>query len=278
MQAFSTNHPLPIAMLPLPVQEIPSETVAAHLFHLRDINPLVHCLTNDVVQEITANVLLAAGASPAMVVAPEEAGIFAAKVNAVLVNVGTPRSEMVEAMHLAVKSANRHNVPWVLDPVAAGVIPWRDNIIQGLLNLKPTVIRANASEILACAHQGAGGKGVDSTDKSEAAVPAAIHLARTYECVVSVTGAVDYVTDGKTLYSIHGGSPKATIVVGTGCSLSALMAAFISRTDHVMEAAASCCAFAKRAQQQAASISTGPGSFKVAYLDALHLIEPKDFF
>lgn len=265
-------------MLPLPATEIAPETVAAHLFHLRDINPLVHCLTNDVVQEITANVLLAAGASPAMVVAQEEAGVFAGKANAVLVNVGTPRMDMVESMHLAVKSANIHSVPWVLDPVAAGVIPWRDQLIAGLLNLHPTVVRGNASEILACAGMGAGGKGVDSTNKSEEAVPAAIALANRFSCIVAVSGAVDYVTDGKTLYSVHGGSPKATIVVGTGCSLSALVAAFVARTDHALEAVASCCAFAKRAQQQAASISTGPGSFKVAYLDALHLIEPKDFF
>ena len=42
---------------------------ARHLELLRTARPLVHCLTNEVVQEITANVLLAAGASPAMVVA-----------------------------------------------------------------------------------------------------------------------------------------------------------------------------------------------------------------
>ena len=91
-------------------------------------------------------------------------------------------------MHLAAKSAVRHNVPWVLDPVAAGVIPWRDKMIMGLLALQPTVIRGNASEILALAGLGKGGKGVDSTDSSDAALEAAVKLAREYNTIVCVTG------------------------------------------------------------------------------------------
>ena len=163
-----------------PVRAVEPETIATHLFHVKEVAPLVHCITNDVVQEITANVLLAMGASPAMVIACEEAAHFAAISSSVLINVGTPRPDSLEAMHLAAKSAVRHNVPWVLDPVAAGVIPWRDKMIQGLLALHPTVIRGNASEILALAGMGKGGKGVDSTDSSDAALEASVKLAREY--------------------------------------------------------------------------------------------------
>ena len=85
--------------------------------------PLVHCLTNEVVQEITADVLLAAGASPAMCVAEEEAGYFAGISSAVLVNIGTPYEQRVRSMKLAVQAARAKSIPWVLDPVAAGVIP-----------------------------------------------------------------------------------------------------------------------------------------------------------
>ena len=60
------------------VQTVSSTAVAHALTTLRANRPLVHCLTNEVVQEITANVLLAAGASPAMVVAMEEAPVFTA--------------------------------------------------------------------------------------------------------------------------------------------------------------------------------------------------------
>lgn len=171
-----------------PVRAVEPETIATHLFHVKQVAPLVHCITNDVVQEITANVLLAMGASPAMVIACEEAAHFAAISSSVLINVGTPRPDSLEAMHLAAKSAVRHNVPWVLDPVAAGVIPWRDKMIQGLLALHPTVIRGNASEILALAGKGKGGKGVDSTDSSDAALEASVKLAREYNTIVCVTG------------------------------------------------------------------------------------------
>ena len=164
---------------PLPPKRLDPETTAAHLFHLRQTVPLVHCLTNQVVQEITANVLLSAGASPAMIIAKEEVSSFVRIASALLVNVGTLTLEQAEVMHLAVDAANRAGVPWVFDPVAAGLIPWRDRMINGLLELKPTVIRGNASEIMALAGAGKGGKGVDSRDSSDAALSAAQNLAAT---------------------------------------------------------------------------------------------------
>lgn len=260
------------------ITPIDPETIATHLFHVKEIAPLVHCMTNDVVQEITANVLLAMGASPAMVVAPEEAGHFAAISSALLVNVGTPRNELLEAMHLAVAAANTHHVPWVLDPVAAGVLAWRDQRIHGLLVHKPTCVRGNASEIRALAGIGSGGKGVDSVDSSESALLAAVKLARDYQTIVCVTGKVDYATDGERILSAAGGSVKATQVVGTGCSLSAIVAAFLAQTEHRLEAVISACAYAKLAAQHAVGVASGPGSFKVAYIDALHLIQAKDFY
>lgn len=147
---------------------------ARHLELLRTARPLVHCLTNEVVQEITANVLLAAGASPAMVVAEEEAGFFAGIAGGVLINIGTPYPSRLRAMHASADAARAAGRPWVLDPVAAGGIPWRDGIIREFVEKQPTVIRGNASEILALAGEKSGGKGVDSTDSSDAAVEGAM--------------------------------------------------------------------------------------------------------
>lgn len=260
------------------IETVDPKTVAAQLVHVRQVAPLVHCMTNDVVQEITANVLLAMGASPAMVVAKEEAGQFAAIASALLINLGTPHPETLLAMHLAAEAANGHHVPWVLDPVAAGVIAWRDQMIQGLLVMHPTCVRGNASEIRALAGVGKGGKGVGSTDTSDSALAAAVKLAKDYNTIVCVTGKTDYVTDGNRILATTGGSVKSTLVVGTGCSLSAMVAAFLAQTEHPLEAVISACAFAKSASLRAAKIANGPGSFKVAYLDALHLIEAKDFY
>ncbi|MBT9623598.1 hydroxyethylthiazole kinase [Sutterella wadsworthensis] len=257
------------------VQTVSSTAVAHALTALRANRPLVHCLTNEVVQEITANVLLAAGASPAMVVAMEEAPVFTAISGALLINTGTPYPERVAVMKACAQAANDHGVPWVLDPVAAGATPWRTQAIRELLSLKPTILRGNASEILALAGSGKGGKGVDSTDDSRTALSAAQRLAEETGTVVCVTGPVDYATDGKRTLSIAGGNVMTTLVVGTGCSLSALCAAFAAVEKNPVNAAISACALAKYAAGTAAKHAKGPGSFHDEYLDALYLVQPE---
>src|SRR5919205_3120914 len=140
---------------------------------LRERAPLVHFLTNTVVQAFTANALLAVGAAPAMVDAPQEAGEFAAIASAVLVNVGTVHARTAEAMRLAARSAGNAGRPWVLDPVAVGGLAYRTELARELVELRPAVVRGNASEVLALAGAGAGGRGVDSTaGAEEAAGPA----------------------------------------------------------------------------------------------------------
>lgn len=257
-----------------------SNAVAADMLRtMRAKRPLVHCLTNEVVQEITANVLLAAGASPAMVVAEEEAPVFASVADALLVNVGTPYPARLRAMHSSAESAVVHGHPWVLDPVAAGGIPWRDGEIRKLLAKKPNVIRGNASEILALAGSGKGGKGVDSTDSSASALEPARALALETKSIVCVTGETDYVTDGERTLSVSGGHIMTTLVVGTGCSLSALVAAFCgaaASSGMLLEATATACLLAKRASERAYAVAPAPGSFHAAYIDALYLISPED--
>lgn len=259
------------------VSPLSASDISLSLSRLHQVRPLVHCLTNEVVQEITANVLLAAGASPAMVVAEEEAPFFAGIANGLLINIGTPYPSRLRAMHASADAARQAGRPWVLDPVAAGGIPWRDGVIQSFVEKSPDVIRGNASEILALAGWKSGGKGVDSTDSSNAAIEAAAELARRTGSVVAVTGETDFITDGTQTLSVKGGHPMATLVVGTGCSLSALVAAFCASNEHKLTAAASACALAKKAAETAVLTAKGPGSFHNAYLDALYLLQPSDF-
>ncbi|MBB1025775.1 hydroxyethylthiazole kinase, partial [Dietzia sp. DQ12-76] len=121
----------------------------AHLVSaMRRTEPLVHCLTNSVVRQVTADVLLAAGAAPAMVDHPEEAADFAAVATGVLINVGNPTAEQVEGMHAAIASAREHGTPWVLDPVAVGGLTLRTGLATDWLDHGPAAIRANASEIV----------------------------------------------------------------------------------------------------------------------------------
>lgn len=244
----------------------------SELARIRTLSPLVHCMTNFVVEEISANVLLAVGASPAMIIAKEEAPDFSRIASALMINIGTLDSFSVEAVMLTARAAGYARTPWVLDPVAAGILIWRDMQLKRLLAYHPTVIRANASEILALAGLSNGGKGVDSTASSDAALGAAQELAQASGAIIALTGATDYVTDGTKTYAINGGNPLATRVVGTGCSLSALVAAFIAKSDNPLLSVACACQMAKRAAEMAFAINQTPGSFKVAYIDSLYTL------
>src|ERR1700761_9134564 len=137
-----------------------SQVIAA-LKALRQRKPLVQCLTNTVSANFVANALLAAGAAPAMVDNPQEAALFAGIADAVLVNLGTPTEAQVASMRLAAEAADAAGKPWVLDPIAAGALPWRGGVALELLRYFPAAIRGNASEIIGLAGLGGGARGVD---------------------------------------------------------------------------------------------------------------------
>lgn len=243
------------------------------LHHFRTRSLLTHCMTNDVVQAFTANVLLALGASPAMVIEAEEAEQFAGIADALLINVGTLTSPRSQAMRRAIERAVAAGKPWTLDPVAVGALAFRTRFCQQILTLKPAAIRGNASEILALAGMSAGGRGVDTTDTAASALPAAQALARQTNAIVAVTGEVDYVTDGQRTKTIAGGDLMMTRVVGTGCALSAVVAASCSLPGDRLDNVAAACGWMKRAGSVAAAHSAGPGSFASAFIDALWNLE-----
>jgi len=251
----------------------PAQEVVEDLSELRKNAPLTHVLTNIVVTNWTANVLLAAGASPAMVIAEEEAPGFAAIASGVLINLGTINSFDAKAIKAAAISANKSGTPWVLDPVAVGPLPYRTEIAIELLNYKPTVIRGNASEILALAGASSGGKGVDSTAKSTEAIEVAQELSLRTGAVVAISGEVDYITNGKEVIAVPGGHILMTKVTGVGCSLGALIASFLGIQKDPLRAAISASAVFAVAGERAALASRGTGSFAVAFLDELTVLK-----
>jgi hydroxyethylthiazole kinase len=243
--------------------------LSGFLKELRAKRPLIHNVTNFVVMNWTANVLLAAGASPAMVHAPEEAAEFAAISSALVVNIGTLDANFVAGMERAIASANAKGVPWALDPVGVGATPYRSGVAARLAGMKPSVIRANASEIMALAGiAGAGPKGVDSTAASNEAVEAGLRLATATGAVVCITGATDYVITGHEVAEIDGGDPMSQQVTGTGCAATALIGAFLAISPP-RGAALAGLTLMKRAAERAATHDPGPGTFAVRFIDAL---------
>lgn len=246
------------------------------LQQVRTTHPLVQCLTNSVTPKLMANVLIAVGASPAMVDIPREAGEFAAIASGVVINLGTPHAEQREAMLEAANSANAAGTPWVLDPVAVGALSVRTELAQRLTLLRPGVVRGNASEIRALAGLGAGGQGVDSLESSEDAVDAATELSRACGAVVAVSGAVDIISDGSRVVRIANGDPLLTQITGAGCALGAVVAAFAGVTEDRMAATVAGCAVYAIAAELAAETARGPGSFEVALIDALSGVTAAD--
>lgn len=256
------------------------EQAASLLAALRAAPPLTHCITNSVVTGFTANVLLAVGAAPAMVDIVGESGVFAGIASGLLVNLGTPTPEQRAASLEAVAGATASGTPWVLDPVAIGALPVRTALAHSLAELRPTAIRGNASEILALAGLSGGGRGVDATDSTDAAIDAARSLAVRFGSVVAVSGPVDLITDGERAFRLDNGHQLLTRVTGGGCALGAVMAAFLGAArangNAPLIAVAAASLVYTIAAERAAEVSTGPGGFAVALLDALAAVQPAD--
>jgi hydroxyethylthiazole kinase len=246
----------------------------ASLQAIRQRAPLVHNITNFVAMDVVANCLLALGASPAMVHAAEEVEDFVAIASGLVVNIGTLSPPWVAAMARAAERAGALGRPWVLDPVGAGATPYRTRTALDLIELRPTVIRGNASEILALAGAAAGPtKGVDSTHGADEAVHAAQQLARGSGAVVAVTGAIDRITDGERWREVANGDPRMTRVTALGCAASAVIGAFLTVDPEPLRAAAAGLAIFGLAGERAATAAAGPGSLRWRIVDELALLD-----
>lgn len=255
-----------------------ADAAAEMLTELRERVPLVHSVTNNVVTGFTANVLLAIGATPAMLDITGEAQIFAQIADGVLINLGTPAIELRDAMREAVAGATEAGTPWVLDPVAIGALPIRTALAAELVAQRPTAVRGNASEVLALAGQGEGGRGTDTSDSPDAARPAALSIAARFGSVVAVSGPEDLITDGRTVVRVANGTEMLTRVTGGGCALGAVMAGFLSvrGTHSELSAVVAAHVVYEIAAEQALAKAQGPGTFAAHFIDALASVTSAD--
>ncbi|MBM0066272.1 hydroxyethylthiazole kinase [Alkalicoccobacillus gibsonii] len=246
------------------------------LNQLKQQNPLIHCMTNMVVTTYTANGLLALGASPVMAYAKEEVGDMAQAAGALLLNIGTPSNELTEAMIIAGQSANQAGKPVILDPVGAGATPFRTEVCQKILSkVDVTIVRGNAGELSALVGAQGVVKGVDgSSDGDKEAI--AKQVATSFSCIAVLTGEVDVITDGTETYTVSNGHEWLTKVVGTGCLLGGVVAAFAAtaeKPDYV-KACAQAVSYYGVAAENAYNVSQeqGYGTFGQAFIDHLGVL------
>lgn len=231
------------------------------LARIRARRPRVHCITNSVAQNFTANMLLAAGAVPSMTTDPNEIREFVASADSLLVNLGTLDAERQAAIRAALEEAQGH-IPWVLDPVFVDRALTRATFALELAARRPTVIRPNDAEFSALAEE----------------PPAAATLARyarERSTVVGLTGDPDIVTDGARMVSIRNGHPLMAKVTAMGCAASALVGACVAVESDAWRATAAGLLLIGIAGELAASRAHGPGTLAVGILDALHGLDQR---
>lgn len=238
---------------------------------LQQQQPLVHCITNSVAANYAANVLLAAGASPAMIDNPFEAESFVKVASALSINTGTPTTEQTQAMKIAAKTAQQQQKPWVLDPVGySPILAWRSKTVDELLELQPTIIRGNASEISSLAGKQVQSKGVDSTLNSADVYTPARVLLQHAQCI-AISGESDFILSQEfnAVIKVTGGSFLQPKVTATGCALGALIAAYAAVSNPTIATIAAHVHFAI-AGQLAFNITQRIGHFNVEFLDHIH--------
>jgi hydroxyethylthiazole kinase len=246
--------------------------------NVRKKSPLVHNITNYVVMNNTANALLALGASPVMAHAEDEVQDMVKIASSLVINIGTLSEKWVNAMKMALKQANMMKKPVVLDPVGAGATPYRNRVVAELLETGVfSAIRGNASEIMALVSATHRTKGVDSTHSSDSAVGAGQMLSREYGSIICVSGAVDYIISSKQIIKIMNGHPLMPRVTGMGCIATALVGAFIGIEENTLHAVTAAMAVMGIAGELAVSMSNGPGSLQMHFLDKLHNISREEF-
>lgn len=245
------------------------------LSKIRRDAPLIHNITNFVVMNSSANILLAIGASPVMAHCKAELEEMTSFAGALVLNIGTLQEDWIEAMICAGKVANSKGIPVVLDPVGAGATRLRTDSVKEIMNsCDISVLRGNCSEVLSLGSSDVQTKGVDSSlSLSEQGVEAAKQIALEQKCIVAVSGEVDCVTDGREVYRISNGHPLMTRVTGTGCGLTAVTAAFCAVSgNNCLPATAAAFGFYALCGDLAVQVSDKPGSFQVAFVDQLYAV------
>lgn len=239
----------------------------------KETRPLIYTLTNSVAAPFQANMTLAAGGSPLMSRCLSEAEELAERADFIVINTGTPGIDDEKLFRKVLSSGK----PWLLDPVGYGASSFRRELVTGLIReYPPALLKGNSEEISMIAFGGGGMKGVDSRGDSSSTLEAVEHLASPGRTVCA-TGAVDYISDGKTTASFRGGSPLLAAVTGSGCALGSLMAVLAAGAEFPAAGAEAALVLFRRAARQAEGISGGPGTFQANFLDSIGRTESADF-
>lgn len=244
------------------------------LERVRKEKPLVHHITNWVTIYDCANIVKVFGGSPVMAHAREEVADMANIADALVLNIGTLTSDLVEAMIIAGKSATQKGIPVVLDVCGAGATPYRDRKCFEILDgVAVGIIKGNSSEIARIAGESVSTRGVDASAVEKNLVDVAQDLAGRRGCTVVITGKEDIVADARRVMLVKNGHPMMASIVGTGCMATSVIGTFSAVEDDMVSASAAGLVCYEVAAEIAAKEAAGPGSFKERLFDAAYRLD-----
>ena len=231
---------------------------------------LIHCITNPISMNQTANTILALGAKPIMAEHPDEVMEITRTASSLLLNMGNITETRITSMRLSLKEANDRGIPVTLDAVGVACSTLRKNLARVLMTTgKFTVIKGNCSEILALYDDTYRSEGVDAKADIDITLvkEASAALAQKTGAFILATGKTDIIADHGNITEVTGGCAQLSEVTGTGCMLGAVIAVFLT-SDNSSGSVAKACGFFKACGVKAAT-DKGIGSFMVNLLDAL---------
>ncbi|WP_055666777.1 hydroxyethylthiazole kinase [Desnuesiella massiliensis] len=258
------------------------EKLSKLLTLVKEKKPLVHHITNYVTVNDCANITLSLGGSPVMADDSLEVEEMISIASSLVINIGTLNSRTIESMLLAGKRANSLDIPVILDPVGVGATNLRTETAKKLLKeINFSVIKGNMSEIKVLSGMDSIVRGVDSTEDTENGEEIALKLSQKLGSVIAITGAKDIISDGKNICFIENGHPILAKITGTGCMSSSLTGAYCGVTkDYYTATIAAIATMGLCGEMAEASLKSNYhlGSFKVALIDSIASLSPKDLF
>ncbi len=241
------------------------------LTKIRSTKPLILNLTNFVAINYKANILLALGASPIMAHDPAELMNLAKICDGVCLNIGTLDQKWTQSFELALKLSKEYEKPSVLDPVGSGATNFRTHFSQKLLDLSPTLVKANLSETLSLFNIESSSKGVDSFESyNQIKFKALQSEVLNRSSVFAITGKIDYILHQDKIRTNSHGHTLMSSVTGMGCALGAVCSAFLAVNKNILQATYNAILFYSLAGEKAELLSNGPGDFQNHFINSIY--------
>ena len=250
---------------------------------IRNLQPLIHCITNPISSHDCANIVLAAGGRPIMAEHPAEIEEITQTADALALNLGNITDARMESMPKALHTAAGNSIPVMLDLVGVACSRFRYEFAQKLMQIHmPSILKGNMSELLVMAGETAHTTGVEAgardclTEKNRNSLISLFQeKAAQWNSVLLITGKEDMVVSADQCAFVRNGCETMSQITGTGCMLGMICATYLAGSDPFSAAVWAAVEFGL-AGEKAAKKSKGPGSFQTELLDCFFLLTEKE--